>query len=176
MTNLVVPLLPVDPSPTDVSRRGFLRGAALAGGGLAVATLAACTPSTSTLPGWTYPATPTGVPAPTAAPATTIPGASHDHGASPAPGGSAAPDDHDANALAVVKRFLGGEAGTVEGAGNQPYGDPRVESGVKVFELTVDKIKHKIDALKDPIDALGFKGTWPGPRIDVVEEIGRAHV
>jgi FtsP/CotA-like multicopper oxidase with cupredoxin domain len=78
-------------------------------------------------------------------------------------------DDHDAAALAVVKRFLGGESTALEGAGNQPFGDARIENGVKVFELTVDKISHKIDAVKAPIDALGFNGTWPGPRIDVIE-------
>jgi FtsP/CotA-like multicopper oxidase with cupredoxin domain len=78
-------------------------------------------------------------------------------------------DDHDANALAVVNRFLDGESGTVDGAGNQPYGDPRIDGDTKVFELTIDKIKHRIDALRDPIDALGFNATWPGPRIDVIE-------
>jgi FtsP/CotA-like multicopper oxidase with cupredoxin domain len=78
-------------------------------------------------------------------------------------------DAHDTAALAVVKRFLGGESGTLEDAGNQPYGDARLENGVKVFELSVDKITHKIDAQKAPIDALGFNGTWPGPRIDVIE-------
>jgi FtsP/CotA-like multicopper oxidase with cupredoxin domain len=35
--------------------------------------------------------------------------------------------------------------------------------------MTVDKIKHRIDATKDPIDALGFNGTWPGPRLEVIE-------
>ena len=31
-------------------------------------------------------------------------------------------------------------------AGNQPFGDPKTDGDVKVFELTVDKIQHKIDA------------------------------
>ncbi len=92
-----------------------------------------------------------------------------DHGASAAPSAGAGGDAHDAAALAVVKRFLGGESAAVEGAGNQAYGEPRLDGGVKVFDLTVDTIKHRIDALKDPIDALGFNGTWPGPRIDVIE-------
>ena len=69
----------------------------------------------------------------------------------------------------MVKRFLDGEAAAVEGAGNQPYGDPGADGAVKLFELSVDKIQHRIDAQKDPIDALGFNGTWPGPRIDVIE-------
>ena len=66
--------------------------------------------------------------------------------------------------LAVVKRFLDGESAAVEGAGNQPYGEPRLDGDIKVFELTIDKIKHRIDAEQEPIDALGFNGTWPGPR------------
>ncbi len=76
---------------------------------------------------------------------------------------------HDENAAAVVKRFLDGESEAVEKAGNQPYGEPRLDGNVKVFELTIDKIKHRIDAEREPVDALGFNGTWPGPRIDVVE-------
>jgi FtsP/CotA-like multicopper oxidase with cupredoxin domain len=70
--------------------------------------------------------------------------------------------------LAVVQRFLDGEWGQVEGYGNQPL-EPRLVGGVKVFELTIDRIRHKIDAKKDPEDALGFNGTWPGPRLEVVE-------
>jgi len=150
----------------DLSRRGFLRGAVVAGGGVVAATVAACTPAAS-VPGWTY--RPIGPPAtlnPSSRPAAT-PGATMDHGASP--GASPAMDDHDANALAVVKRFLDGESGTVDGAGNQPYGDPRIDGDTKVFELTIDKIQHRIDALREPIDALGFNGTWPGPRMDVIE-------
>jgi FtsP/CotA-like multicopper oxidase with cupredoxin domain len=76
--------------------------------------------------------------------------------------------DHDANALAVVTRFLDGESGQVEGLGNQPL-EPRLDGGVKVYELTIDPIKHRIDAQKEPLDALGFNGMWPGPRIDVTE-------
>jgi FtsP/CotA-like multicopper oxidase with cupredoxin domain len=170
MTESSVPPIPsTSSSPIDEGRRRFLRGAVLAGGGLAAATLAACTPNTGGLPSWTYAPDPTGTPAGTGKPATPAPtaAASMDHG-SPAPSGAPA-DDHDAAALAVVKRFLGGESAAVEGAGNQPFGDPKLENGVKVFELTVDKISHRIDAEKAPIDALGFNGTWPGPRIDVIE-------
>lgn len=88
-----------------------------------------------------------------------------DH-ASPTPVPSVAPD-HDAAALAVVKRFLGGEATTLP-LGNQPL-EPKLDGATKVFEFTIDEIQHRIDALKEPIAALGFNGTWPGPRIDVVE-------
>ena len=78
------------------------------------------------------------------------------------------PVDHDATAKAAVDRFLGGEATQVEGYGNQPL-EPRIEGDVKVFELTVEEMDHRIDATKDPVKALGFNGTWPGPRLTVTE-------
>jgi FtsP/CotA-like multicopper oxidase with cupredoxin domain len=77
--------------------------------------------------------------------------------------------DHDANALAVVERFLGGEGVNIEGQGNQPLSPTRVEGGVKVFDMTIDKIKHRIDGQKEPVDALGYNSTWPGPHIEVIE-------
>ena len=76
--------------------------------------------------------------------------------------------DHDAAALAAVTRFLDGEGASLDGAGNQPL-EPRIDDGVKVFELTIDKIQHQIDATKEPIAALGYNGIWPAPRIEVVE-------
>jgi FtsP/CotA-like multicopper oxidase with cupredoxin domain len=157
----------IEASAEALTRRGFLRGAALAGGGVLVAGVAACTP-TGAAPTWTYApaATPgTGAGQPSASTAAASP--SHGH-PSPAPSASAAPVDHDAAALAVVERFLGGEYGKVEGAGNQPFA-PRLDGDTKVYELTVDKISHRIDADKPALDALGFNGTWPGPRIDVIE-------
>jgi len=162
------PATPASPTlPADLSRRGFLRGAVLAGGGLAAATVAACAPGVRPPP-WTL--GPIGAPNSTKGPESSAPAAtpdaSHDHGS---PGASPAAGDHDANAAAVVKRFLDGESAAVEGAGNQPYGHPKLDGDTKVFELTIDPIKHRIDAVKDPIDALGFNGTWPGPRIDVIE-------
>ena len=169
-----MPRMPTPPAlapastPPDLSRRGFLRGAVLAGGGVVAASVAAaCTPAVTPAP-WTY--GPVGPPStPAASPGGTpgaSPGSSHDHGG---PGASLAAVDHDAKAAAVVKRFLDGEAAAVEGMGNQPYGDPSRDGEWKVFDLTVDKITHRIDAVKDPVDALGFNGTWPGPRIDVIE-------
>ena len=154
----------------DLSRRRFLGSAVLTGGGLVAAAVAACAPAATT-PGWTYgPIGAAVTPGPTTEPAST-PDPSMDHGASPgsSPASSPGIDVHDENAAAVVKRFLDGESAAVPGAGNQPYGDPRLDSSVKVFELTIDKIKHQIDAENEPLDALGFNGTWPGPRIDVVE-------
>jgi FtsP/CotA-like multicopper oxidase with cupredoxin domain len=157
-----------DPADADsLSRRGFLRGTALAGGGLLAAGIVACVPA-GAAPTWSY--APAGTPGnaaaqPSASAAAASP--SHDH-ASPAPSGSAAPTDHDAAALAVVKRFLDGEYDKVEGAGNQPF-EPEMDGATKVFAFTVDKISHRTDAEKPTLDALGFNGTWPGPRIDVIE-------
>ena len=159
-------------SIAPLSRRGFLRNAALAGSGLVAVGVAACAPSAGA-PSWTFgpPASAgpgnAGQPSPSA-PTGSSPDASpgHDH-ASEAPA-SGAPPDHDAAALAVVKRFLDGEYGKVEGAGNQPF-EPTLDGGVKVFDFTVDKISHLIDAQKAPVNALGFNGTWPGPRLEVIE-------
>jgi FtsP/CotA-like multicopper oxidase with cupredoxin domain len=163
---------PTDPSPapSPLSRRGFLRAAAVTGGGLVAVGVAACTPG-ATGPGWTY-----GAPVATGAPPSDHPPApapSMDH--APSPSGPAGPsatpgmDDHDAEALSRVERFLGGEGAELEGTGNVPLDPTRVENGVKVWDMTIDTIKHRIDGRMDPIDALGFNGTWPGPRLEVVE-------
>jgi FtsP/CotA-like multicopper oxidase with cupredoxin domain len=156
-----------------LSRRTILRAGALTGTGMVAAALAACAPSAAA-PTWTYPPPPS-----EGAAIGPTPPASDEHSAHPtppesapsgseAPVASAAPTDHDAIALAVVKRFLDGEGATLEGAGNQPL-KPRLDGGVKVFDMTVDAIQHRIDAVKEPIAALGFNGTWPAPRIEVTE-------
>ena len=167
MINEPVTPLPIEMDGGGLSRRGFLRGAVLTGGGvLAAAVAAACSPAATPAP-WTM--GPIGAPNPTGGPAASAgatPGPSMDHGG---PAASPGAGDHDANGAAIVKRFLDGESAAVEGMGNQLYGQPRADGDTKVFELTVDPIKHKIDAVKDPVDALGFNGTWPGPRIDVIE-------
>jgi FtsP/CotA-like multicopper oxidase with cupredoxin domain len=157
-----------------LTRRRLLSRGVLAGGGLVAATIAACTPA-STKPGWTAgPALGAGAAASASPLASAEPSApasaepSHEASHSPAPSGSADPVDHDAHAKAVVDRFLAGEGAEVEGLGNQPL-EPRLDGDVKVFEISIDQIDHRIDAQKDPVAALGFNGTWPGPRIDVVE-------
>jgi len=179
MTDLLNPdaregLLPT--SSAILTRRSLLRAGALTGGGLVAAALAACAPA-AVAPAFTYAPKSSNAPAAaaSAAPSATPSSApsdahgSHEPSASAAPSGSPAPADHDAAALAVVKRFLDGEGATLAGAGNQPLAPTRVEDGVKVYEMTVDQIQHQIDAVKDPVAALGFNGTWPGPRIEVVE-------
>ena len=174
-----------DPGATEersaLSRRGVLRGAAATGAGLVAIGIAACAPAASATGSWAYgqgiPSTkPSGQPAPSGAPASAAPSTGpsatpgHDHG-SPAPSaspGASSTVDHDAYAKAVVDRFLGGEGASLEGAGNQPF-EPKVVGDTKVFDMTVEEIQHKIDAQKDPVAALGFNGTWPGPRLTVVE-------
>jgi FtsP/CotA-like multicopper oxidase with cupredoxin domain len=52
--------------------------------------------------------------------------------------------------------------------GNQPL-EPTVDGDVKAFELTIEEIQHRIDAVNAPVAALGFNGTWPGPRLTVIE-------
>jgi FtsP/CotA-like multicopper oxidase with cupredoxin domain len=133
------------------------------------ATVAACVPSAAR-PTWTYaPPPPNGLgPAATTVPSTE-PGHAASHSPSAAaPASSASPQvDHDANAAAVVKRFLGGESASLP-AVNQPL-QPRIVGDAKVFDLTIDEIDHRVDAVKDSVKALGYNGIWPGPLLKVVE-------
>jgi FtsP/CotA-like multicopper oxidase with cupredoxin domain len=135
--------------PADLSRRGFLRGAALTGGGIVAATIAACAPAAAT-PGWTYsPPTsqaPTGSsPAPTtaASAAASAPAAS----GSPAPSATAAANippgwtSHDVDARNVVRRYIGNLAPALKGI----YGD-------SVFAYLADML-----AVSDNYPELGVK-------------------
>jgi FtsP/CotA-like multicopper oxidase with cupredoxin domain len=147
-------------------RRSILRGAAFTATGLIAGTVAsACA---GTRPGWTVGP---GTAAPVAlAAASPVPGSAHatqDQTASASPGASAVPN-HDAEAEAVVKRFLGGEWQQVPGYGNQPI-QPTMDGDTKVFDFTISPIVHMLTATMDPIDALGFNGTWPGPQVRVTE-------
>src|SRR4029079_14715857 len=54
------------------------------------------------------------------------------------------------------------------GYGNQPM-EPTIDGDTKVFMMSVDPIVHRLTATMDPIDALGFDGTWPGPQLRVTE-------
>jgi FtsP/CotA-like multicopper oxidase with cupredoxin domain len=161
------------PERSSLSRRDLLR---VAGGGLVAVGVAACAP-TAAAPNWTIGPTlapaasgSASPPAGSAPPGSASPSAAPSMEHSPAPSASASAPavDHDANALAVVERFLGGEGASVPGAGNQPL-EPTLDGDVKVFELTIEEIQHQLDAEKPPVDALGFNGTWPGPRLTVVE-------
>ena len=156
---------PLAEAPSGPSRRGFLRLAAISGTGLVAAGLAACTPAAA--PSWAYQSVPTPNPAaptsPLPSPTSSAANPSHSVG----PSASPAATNHDAMAKAVVERFLGGEGASLPG-GNQPL-EPRLVGGVRVFELTIDEISHQIDAQKEPIAALGFNRSWPGPLLRVTE-------
>ena len=119
---------------SELSRRGFLRGAALAGGGIAAATLAACTPIAT--PGWTYGpslnpnASGAPVPTPAATPASSAVASSAPSG-SPAPSGNIPTGwtSHDIDARAVIRRYIGNLAPALQGI----YGD-------KVFAYLADML------------------------------------
>jgi FtsP/CotA-like multicopper oxidase with cupredoxin domain len=170
----------IDTTRQPFTRRGFLRGSVAAAGGIAAIGVAACAPAGSAAWLYTSPRPTSLHPDPTslgiagASPAASA-GTHAGHsaaaatGAEASPGASASPTvDHDANAKAVVDRFLKGEWQSMGPLGNQPLA-PRLDGDTKVFELTVDRIDHRVDALKKPIAALGFNKSWPGPLLRVTE-------
>jgi FtsP/CotA-like multicopper oxidase with cupredoxin domain len=153
-----------------LSRRALLRAT---GGSLVAMGVAACAP-VAAAPTWTYPPGSTSGPALSAAPSASA-SASAPPASSPSmshapttPAPSAPAIGHDAHALAVVERFLDGEGGSMPNPGNVPL-EPKVVDGVKVFDLTIEEVDHLINAEQEPIAGLGFNGTWPGPRLTVVE-------
>ena len=46
---------------------------------------------------------------------------------------------------------------------------PKLDGGVKVFDLTIDEFEQHIDEVLPPITALGYNAQWPGPTIRVTE-------
>jgi FtsP/CotA-like multicopper oxidase with cupredoxin domain len=180
---------------TVQSRRGFLRGAlAVAGGGAAVAALAACSPAAGSA--WSY--APLRSLTAAAGAGTSDPAAAAAE-ASPAAVGSTAPltepvaaepippgwTEHDMAAREKVRRFVGNLAVplglapfigepeqdpefTMVEHGNQPL-EPTIDGDTKVFDLTIDNIQWKIDAMKEPVAALGYNKMWPGPVMRVTE-------
>lgn len=46
---------------------------------------------------------------------------------------------------------------------------PKLDGDVKVFELTIDEMEHRIDEKMAPVAALGYNAQWPGPTIRVTE-------
>jgi FtsP/CotA-like multicopper oxidase with cupredoxin domain len=116
-TQIIVPGAAAPIAIPDLTRRGFLRGAAITGGGLVAATLAACAP-TSPTPGWTYgpiatPASAAGSPTPI--PATPGPSASAAASATPGTNLPAGWTDHDIAARKVIRRYVGNLAPAFEG-------------------------------------------------------------
>ena len=174
------------------SRRGFLRGAlAVAGGTAAAAALAACSPAAGSA--WSY----APLRSLTAATGTETEAAgdrvsgcgrvdrAHHGSRSPAEPIPPGWTEHDMAAREKVRRFVGNLAGplgladfigepeqdpefTMVDHGNQPL-EPTVDGDVKVFDLTIDQIDWKIDAMKEPVAALGYNKMWPGPVMRVIE-------
>jgi FtsP/CotA-like multicopper oxidase with cupredoxin domain len=185
----------VPTSLTVSSRRGFLRGAlAVAGGTAAAAALAACTPAAGSA--WSYaplrsltaaagasePVAAEGSPSGEPPTGTTEPITSQPPASEPIPAGWT---EHDMAAREKVRRFVGNLAGplglvpfigeptadpefTMVPHGNQPL-EPIIDGDTKVFDLTIDSITWRIDAMKEPVAALGYNGMWPGPVVRVVE-------
>jgi manganese oxidase len=129
-----------------ITRRGFLKGASV-GVGVPVlgGLLAACSGS---------------------APQTSATDTQHTNQTTPPPQPSGpTADEMDAMHEAGVKAFVAGVK--TEGLGNQPLA-PRVENGVKVFELACKPLSWEYDAGKRA-DAWAYNGQVPGPEIRVTE-------
>jgi FtsP/CotA-like multicopper oxidase with cupredoxin domain len=171
------------------SRRGFLRGAlAVAGGTAAAAALAACAPATGSA--WSYAPLRTLTAAAAAPEATAAEGATETTEPLTEPTGAQEPipagwTEHDVAAREKVRRFVGNLSTTlgmesylgqpVEDPefmrvqhGNQPL-EPTIDGDWKVFDMTVDQMDWQIDAMKEPVKALGYNKMWPGPAIRVTE-------
>ena len=171
------------------SRRGFLRGAlAVAGGTAAAAALAACAPATGSA--WSYAPLRTLTAAAAAPEATAAEDAveTTEPLTEPSDIREAIPEgwtEHDVAAREKVRRFVGNLSTTLGmdaylgqpdyepeykrvQHGNQPL-EPTIDGEWKVFEMTVDQMEWQIDAMKEPVRALGFNKMWPGPAIRVTE-------
>ena len=161
------------------SRRGFLRGApAVAGGTAAAAAIAACAPASGSA--WSYAPLRTLTAAaatPEAAIETTEPITDRSEIQEGIPEGWT---EHDVAAREKVRRFVGNLAEplgmseylgqpeqdpefTLVEHGNQPL-EPTVDGDWTVFEMFVDQMDWQIDAMKEPVKALGFNKMWPGRR------------
>jgi len=134
---------------SQISRRRFLQGASLTVGGAAVGgLLVACGANTADAPA-----------APTAMEGmdmTAMPAAQ---------GGTMTADEMDAMHEAGVKAFVSGVK--TLGTGNQPLA-PRVENGVKIFELTCKKVQFEVTP-GQMVEAWTYNGQVPGPQIRITE-------
>lgn len=140
-----------DSTNDRVTRRKFLKGASL-GVGLPVigGVLSACSTSSSAAQ-----------PEPTAAPTSS-------HDMTPAPQGQTGgitADEMDAMHEAGVKAFVAGVK--TEGQGNQPLA-PRIENGVKIFDLTCKKTMWEVTE-GQKVEAWTYNGQLPGPELRVTE-------
>jgi manganese oxidase len=136
-----------DTLPTPTSRRSFLKGASLGiGVPLVGGLLAACGTSATQAPVEQAPT-------------------EHDAAAAPAQTGTPTADDMDAMHEAGVKAFVAGVK--TQGTGNQPL-QPKIENGVKIFELTCKRTPYEV-APGQVVEAWSYNDQVPGPEIRVVE-------
>jgi manganese oxidase len=135
------PALPKAPA----SRRDFLRKGAVAAVALpaVVSTLAACGNSTAAAANPKADSTKTAPP--------------------PEPTSRQKADAMDAMHEKGVKAF----PAKTEGKGNQPF-EPRMEKGVKVYELTAEEIQWEVEPGRK-VTAWAYNGQVPGPQIRVRE-------
>ncbi|HET9441012.1 MAG TPA: multicopper oxidase domain-containing protein, partial [Longimicrobiales bacterium] len=140
------------------SRRSFLRTAAI---GIAVpAALASCKNDDA-------PNRPANTPPDTTKAGNAAPDSDHSGGTNAAhpvtAGSNAAADEMDRMHEAGVKAF----PARTEGKGNQIL-QPRLENGVKVYELTCKKVQWEVEVGKR-VEAWTYNGVVPGPQIRVKE-------
>jgi len=74
-------------------------------------------------------------------------------------------DEMDAMHEAGIKTFLAGPS--TKGLGNQPLA-PKIENGVKIFELTSAKTTWEVTSTTKP-EAWAYNGQVPGPELRVTE-------
>ena len=92
-------------------------------------------------------------------------------GATGSTGAAGATGSMDHSGVSVQEMLDGHEAGVLafpaetEALGNQPL-EPRVENGVKVFELTATEVQWETEPGVF-VDAMAFNGTVPGPELRV---------
>jgi FtsP/CotA-like multicopper oxidase with cupredoxin domain len=151
----------IAPEHPGVSRRSFLRKAGLAGAALPVASgllIASCYED------------PTGGPARPGTPTTTSANAVSASTAAATPTRSAeqARLEEDAAHKKGVEDFLANQKTPLtKGKGNQPLA-PRVENGVKIFDLTMDEVMWETTPGNfEP--ARGYNGVIPGPMLRATE-------
>jgi len=135
----------------QVGRRGFLRRAGLALGLPALGGLLAACGGPRLMPG----------------PDTGAASLGHGHGGV-SPGGSAGAmsvDEMDRLHEEGVQAFLAGTRTAIEGG--QPL-EPRVEGGVKVFDLTAGPVQWEVSP-GTVVPALAYNGQVPGPELRVTE-------
>lgn len=140
------------PNPTDVTRRGFLRGASFGLGLSALGgVLSACGNAV------------TGAPA---AVAVAHPNAQHaDPTTAPAAQAGTSYEEMDRMHAEGVQAFVAGVK--TQGAGNLPL-EPKLDGAVKVFELTAAPVQHEV-ASGQLVEAWAYNGQVPGPVIRVTE-------